>query len=116
MGKGNPPPFVVARGEDHLQVLDEALKYTGFFDRLEDLLAESGKRRETFEIVAHVDFMNGVRKEDEPSSYVDPRLVRHLFDALLDRGYRLLRVLGTRNELSRYQRNRSVKEVGNALG
>ena len=116
MGKGNPPPFVVARGEDHLKVLDEVLKHTGFFDLLEELLEESGKRRETFEVAAYVDFMAGMRKEDPPVSYVDPRLVRHIFDQLLDRGFRLLRVVACRNELSRYLRQRSVKEVGNALG
>jgi hypothetical protein len=116
MGKGNPPPFVVARGDDHRKVLDEALKYTGFFDHLEELLARSGKRREAFEIVAKVDFMHGVRSEDPPVSYVDPQVVKQIFNELLDRGFRLLRVVASRNELSRYQCNRDVADVGRALG
>lgn len=116
MGKGNPPPFVVARGEDHIQVFDEALKMTGFLDHLEEVLAKSGKRRETFEIVAKVDFMESGRKEEKPVTYVDPRLVRHLFNMLLDRGYRLLRVVESKSELCRFQKGRAVKLAGRALG
>jgi hypothetical protein len=116
LAKGSPPPFVVARGEDPFKVFDEALKHTRFFERLEELLLQSGKRREAFEIVAKVDFLNASRKEENPVSYVDPRLVSHLFNQLLDRGFRLLRVVEKRNDISRYQRCRSVKEVGQALG
>lgn len=114
--KGRPSPFVVARGEDPLRVFDEALKHTGFFEHIESKLAKSGKRRETFEIVCKVDFLRGMRKEENPVSYVDPKLVRHLCNRLLDSGFRLLRVVDTCNEFSRYCLNRSAKQVGRALG
>ncbi len=117
MPKGTtPPPFVVARGDDPLLVFDEVLKHTGFFEMLEERLKESGKRREMFEIVAKVDFLHATRKEDTPVSYVDPKLVTHLFNQLLDRGFRVLRVMEKTNELARFHRNRSVKQVGKALG
>ena len=113
---GNPPPFVVARGEDSLKVFDEVLKHTGFFEQLEKLLLDSGKRRETFEIACKVDFLHATRKEDPPVSYVDPKLVAHLFNQILDRGFRLVRVVEKTNELSRYLKFREAQEAGRLLG
>jgi len=109
-------PFVVACGEDCFRVFDEALRHTGFFDALERRLGESKKRRENFEIAAMVDFLNATRREEAPVSYVDPKLVNYLFNRLLDSGFRILRVVETRNELTRLCRNRSPKVAGNALG
>ncbi|MBM4015774.1 MAG: DUF362 domain-containing protein [Planctomycetes bacterium] len=109
-------PFVVARGEDAGRVFGETLRHAGFYEAVENAQIKSGKRRELFEVVCKVDFMRGVKRETEPLSYVDPRLVAQLFNGLLDRGFRILRVVETRNELSRYLANRSVKQVGNALG
>jgi len=109
-------PFVVARGEDSAKVFAETLKHSGFYEAVENAQIKSGKRRELFEVACKVDFMRGVRRENEPVSYVDPKLVAQLFNGLLDRGFRILRVVETRNELSRFLSNRSVKQVGNALG
>jgi hypothetical protein len=109
-------PFVVARGEDAGVVFGETLRHSGFYEAVENAQIKSGKRRELFEVACKVDFMRGVRREAEPVSYVDPRLVAQLFNGLLDRGFRILRVVETRNELSRYLANRSVRQVGNALG
>jgi hypothetical protein len=109
-------PFVVARGDDSTKVFGETLKHSGFYEAVENAQIKSGKRRELFEVSCKVDFMRGVRRESEPVSYVDPKLVAQLFNGLLDRGFRILRVVETRNELSRYLANRSVKQVGNALG
>jgi hypothetical protein len=114
--RAGPRPFVVARGEDPIRVFSETLKHSGFFEAIENAQIKSGKRRELYEVACKVDFMRAVRVENEPVSYVDPRLVKHLFDQLLDRGFRILRVVEVRNELSRYLVHRSVKEVGKALG
>ncbi len=114
--RGAPRPFVVARGEDATKVFGETLKHSGFYEAVENAQLKSGKRRELFEVVCKVDFMRGVRKEAEPVSYVDPKLVAQLFNGLLDRGFRILRVVETRGELSRYLSRRSVKQVGAALG
>jgi hypothetical protein len=107
---------VVARGEDAIRVFSETLKHSGFFEAIENAQIKSGKKRELFEVACKVDFMRGVRLESEPVSYVDPKLVTHLFNELLDRGFRILRVVEVRGELSRYLQRRSVKEVGKALG
>jgi hypothetical protein len=109
-------PFVVARGEDAIRVFSETLKHSGFFETIENAQVKSGKRRELFEVACKVDFMRAVRPENDPVSYVDPKLVAHLFNQLLDRGFRILRVVETKNELSRYLTNRSVKSVGKAIG
>ncbi|MSR45453.1 MAG: hypothetical protein EXS13_00015 [Planctomycetes bacterium] len=109
-------PFVVARGEDTVKVFAETLRHAGFYEAVENAQIKSGKRRELFEVACKVDFMRGVRRENEPVSYVDPKLVGQLFSGLLDRGFRILRVVETRGELSRYLCNRAVKQVGNALG
>ncbi len=114
--RAGPRPFVVARGEDPIRVFSETLKHSGFFEAIENAQIKSGKRRELYEVACKVDFMRAVRVENEPVSYVDPRLVKHLFDQLLDRGFRILRVVEVRNDLSRYLVRRSVKEVGKALG
>jgi hypothetical protein len=114
--RAGPRPFVVARGEDPLRVFSETLKHSGFFEAIENAQIKSGKKRELYEVACKVDFMRGVRVENEPVSYVDPRLVRHLFSELLDHGFRILRVVEVRNELSRYLTGRSVKQVGKALG
>ncbi len=111
-----PRPFLVARGEDALRVFGETLKHSGFFEVIENAQIKSGKRREVFEVACKVDFMRGVRVEPEPVSYVDPKLVTYLFNQLLDRGFRILRIVETRGELSRYVMNRSVKNVGRVLG
>ncbi len=109
-------PVVVARGDDSSRVFSETLKHSGFFDAIESAQIKSGKKREVYEVVCKVDFMRGVRQENEPVSYVDPRLVANLFNQLLDHGFRILRVVEVRGELSRYLAHRSVKEVGKALG
>ncbi|MBL8843865.1 MAG: DUF362 domain-containing protein [Planctomycetes bacterium] len=114
--RGAARPFVVARGEDAAKVFGETLKHSGFYEAVENAQIKSGKRRELFEVACKVDFMRGVRKEAEPLSYVDPKLVAQLFNGLLDRGFRILRVVETRGELSRYLSRRSVKQVGAALG
>lgn len=114
--RGAARPFVVARGEDATKVFGETLKHSGFYEAVENAQIKSGKRRELFEVACKVDFMRGVRKEAEPYSYVDPKLVAQLFNGLLDRGFRILRVVETRGELSRYLSRRSVKQVGAALG
>jgi hypothetical protein len=114
--RSGPRPVVVARGEDSTRVFNETLKHSGFFDAIENAQLKSGKKRELFEVVCKVDFMRGVRLEPEPVSYVDPKLVAQLFNELLDRGFRILRVVESRNELARYLSHRSVKEVGKALG
>jgi hypothetical protein len=114
--RAGPRPFVVARGEDPIRVFSETLKHSGFFETIENAQIKSGKRRELYEVACKVDFMRAVRVESEPVSYVDPRLVKHLFDQLLDRGFRILRVVEVRNDLARYLVHRSVKEVGKALG
>ena len=114
--RAGPRPFVVARGEDPIRVFSETLKHSGFFDAIENAQIKSGKKRELYEVACKVDFMRAVRVESEPVSYVDPRLVKHLFSELLDHGFRILRVVEVRNELSRYLKVRSVKEVGKALG
>lgn len=114
--RGAARPFVVARGEDATKVFGETLKHSGFYEAVENAQIKSGKRRELFEVACKVDFMRGVRKEAEPFSYVDPKLVAQLFNGLLDRGFRILRVVETRGELSRYLSRRSVKQVGAALG
>jgi hypothetical protein len=116
IARSGPRPVVVARGDDPIRVFAETLKHSGFFDAIENAQIKSGKRRELFEVACKVDFMRGVRLEPEPVSYVDPRLVAHLFNELLDRGFRILRVVEVRGELSRYLAHRSVKEVGHALG
>jgi hypothetical protein len=114
--RAGPRPVVVARGDDAMRVFSETLKHSGFFEAIENAQLKSGKRRELFEVSCKIDFMRGVRVEPEPVSYVDPRLVTHLFNELLDRGFRILRVVEVRGELSRYLQNRSVKAVGRALG
>ena len=114
--RAGPRPVVVARGDDALRVFSETLKHSGFFESIENAQIKSGKRRELFEVACKVDFMRGVRQEAEPVSYVDPRLVTHLFNELLDRGFRILRLVEVRGELSRYLLNRAVKDVGRALG
>jgi len=114
--RAGPRPVVVARGDDAIRVFSETLKHSGFFETIEAAQVKSGKRRELFEVSCKVDFMRGVRAEAEPVSYVDPRLVTHLFNELLDRGFRILRVVEVRNEIGRYLARRSVKEVGRALG
>jgi hypothetical protein len=114
--RAGPRPVVVARGDEALRVFAETLKHSGFFEAIENAQLKSGKRRELFEVTCKVDFLRGVRQEPEPVSYVDPKLVTHLFNELLDRGFRILRVVEVRGELSRYLQRRSVKEVGKALG
>ncbi|MEE9590890.1 MAG: DUF362 domain-containing protein [Thermodesulfobacteriota bacterium] len=102
-------------GNDKLQVFQEVLEHSDFFQNIEERLKGSGKDRQLFKIVIKPNFMVFLTSKD-PSSHTDPELVDFLVRGLLERGFREIYVVESQNVLGKWYHNRDVLTVASACG
>lgn len=103
------------KDNDKLKALREVIKYSNFIDHIEKCFKISGKERDTFKIAIKPNFMVLLTKQD-PSSYTDPELVDFLVEWLLERGFKDIYIVESRNVLGKWYHNRDVATVALACG
>ena len=103
------------KGDNKLKALQEVMEYSRFFNHIEESFKRSGKAREAFKIAIKPNFMVFLTMKD-PSSYTDPELVDFLVERLLEKGFRKIYVVESRNVLSKWYHNRDVTAVASACG
>jgi uncharacterized protein (DUF362 family) len=114
--KVTPPTTVVSlSGESKLDLLDNVLLQSGFYDVLEEKSRNSGKQKEDFKVVIKPNFMFCHHKKDI-SSYTDPELVEALVDRIYERGFTNITLVEAQSTLGNYYANREVVNVAKYLG
>jgi uncharacterized protein (DUF362 family) len=119
---GNPVggggAVAVSRGEgpaDKLAAFDRVLAGAEFFEAVERRADASGKPRDEVTIAIKPDLMMAYHRGD-PSTYTEPMLVERLIDALLDRGFRDVRLVESQNLYGSFFQNRGVETVARYVG
>lgn len=116
MSESNDKAVVACiKGDDKLQVLDEALDASGFFEQIEAACRSAKKEPKEFKVAIKPNFMVFLTKED-PSCHTDPDLVHHLIGRLHHRSYTDICVVESRCVLSKWYDNREVATVAAAAG
>jgi uncharacterized protein (DUF362 family) len=105
----------VIKSSDKFKALDEVLRATDFFGRLDAACERSGKSKDTFAVIVKPNFMFMYSTKD-PSTYTDPQLVEHLMDRMGERGYRNLACAEARSTYGIFFTNREVKPVARHIG
>ena len=103
------------RGPDKFANLDEVLEQTGFFGKLEEACARTGKKKEDLAIIVKPNFMFMYSTKDR-STFTDPELVEHLIRRIHERGYRNLSCAEARSTYGTFFKNREVKTVAAHIG
>lgn len=102
-------------GDDKFRVFQEVMEHSRFFHDIEERFKRSRKDREAFKIAIKPNFMVFLTQKD-PSSYTDPELADFLIERLLEKGFREIFVVESRNVLGKWYHNREVATVASACG
>lgn len=100
---------------DRFDVLDDVIERAGFWDRLEERRAETGKAPEKFLVAIKPNIMMHY-SQDDTSVITEPALVEHLVDSLIERGYTNVAVVESQNVYGNWFRNREVETVARHAG
>jgi uncharacterized protein (DUF362 family) len=106
----------VIRGGDRRAALVELLDRTDFDGTLERAWRDSGSEREKFPIAVKPNLMVYVNPNGAGALVTDPVLVEDLIDRILERGFRDVAVVESRNDVGRMFRNHTVSVVAERIG
>ncbi len=104
------------KGENKFEILDAALKDSGFIENLNSSFVSSGKSRKDFSIVIKPNIMMFTHLENPVASYTDPKLVEHLIDRLRHEGFENIKVVESQNAYGNWYQNREVLNVAKVAG
>jgi uncharacterized protein (DUF362 family) len=100
---------------EKLDVLDDVIEKSGFFDVLEKTFAESGKSRDEFAIIIKPNFMFTYNRDDK-STFTDPTLAEHLLYRIEEKQFKNVKFAEAGSTLSTFFQNRDVKSVAKYIG
>lgn len=103
------------KGDDKLKVLQEVIEHSHFFQDIEECFKKSKKDRNKFKVVIKPNFMVYLTKKD-PSSYTDPDMIDFLVEKLIEKGFKDIYMVESRNVLGKWYENRGVEAVASACG
>jgi uncharacterized protein (DUF362 family) len=105
----------VVEDPDRFNALDRVLEMTGFFERLAEARADSGKAVEDFSIIIKPNF-SFMYSLSDISTFTDPQLVEHLVNSIYERGYRNIAVAEAQSTYTAFFTNRDVPTLARYIG
>lgn len=100
---------------DRFIVLEQVLEESGFWKKLEENLAGSGKTRKDFLIAVKPNLMMFYSRNDR-SVFTDPALVEYLINRMAERGYSNIALVESQNVFGNWFNKREVDNVARIAG
>ncbi len=100
---------------DKFEALNQVIKMTGFFSKLETVRKERKKDKADLSIIIKPNFMFMYSLKDR-TTFTDPELVEHLVSRMWEEGYRNIAVAEARSTYGTFFTNREVSRVADYIG